>query len=216
MGVAVPAETGQPVIAKVEAEESFDFGDDDVFLAALGIEEGDLGRPIETEADMGQPIALDEAFLPPDGDISVTTSETSVGDISKSSIPPREKATRLRRWQEILDPNPTSNTNPLETSPLIQQSTPTEQVQVASSSTSSFSNDQKASAFRPLSSISRKNQPGHIPAQRNHRPLNRLPPVQNENENPNPAPSSSGESGGKRPLTPSIGGFHFPPGMVRI
>ncbi|KAF9446010.1 hypothetical protein P691DRAFT_674478 [Macrolepiota fuliginosa MF-IS2] len=48
--------------------------------------------------------------------------------------------------------------------------------------------------------------------QQNNRPLAR-PSIPNRNENPNPAPSSSGESGEKGPSTPSMGGFHFPPGM---
>ncbi|KXN84391.1 DNA repair and recombination protein rhm52 [Leucoagaricus sp. SymC.cos] len=80
----VADESGQNIIAKEEPENSFDFSDDDVFLAAL---EG-LGRPIETDADMGQPIDQGESYLPPEGDTHTPVNDTSTADISMNAAHP--------------------------------------------------------------------------------------------------------------------------------
>lgn len=198
----------------MEPEDSFDFGDDnDLFLAALGVEEGDLGRPIETEADIGQPIAHEESFLPPDEDNSMAASDTSTSNILINSIPKNDRANRLQRLQqEIMN---ASNINPLHTSPPIQQSTPTEQQHTSNAtSTRGVSNDPEPVAFRPP----HQNHAAHV--QRNHRTLARSGLILNhhnqcENVNSSLSDSNSGEFGGKHPLAPSMGGFHFPPGVVR-
>lgn len=204
------AEPAKVNTAGVKLEDSFDFGDDDEFLAALGMAEGDLGRPIETEADLGQPFDQEENLITSDGDTSIGI--VSIGDtsirVSKNDIPPSDKATRAQRLQqEILNAELSRNTNPLFTSPPLQESTPVERAQSVSSNPPS--NNQVQIASRQPYAISHQNQPTH---ERRHQSLSRPSPIPNQNENP-----SSGLFGGlreKRSSMPSTGGFYFPPGVV--
>ena len=194
----------QEATTKLESEDNFDFGDDESFLAALGMEDDDFGRPIETDADLGRPIDHEEVNLPLEGDISVPISDTDGlgNDISRN-----DTGVRVQRLQEI---EKATNANTLNTSPPLKQCMPLEQIQnVTSSSTLRIS----STIFRPLDQV---NQPNIIHAQqRNHRPFARPAISHDQNENENLL-SNSNESGAKRPMatTSSMGGFHFPPGMV--
>lgn len=200
----------QETVTKSESEDGFDFGDDESFLAALGVEQGDLGRPIETDADIGRPIDQEESNSPPEDDTSIPVSDTSMtttkGVGSDMSISRNDKNARVQRLQEIMK---ATNANTLKTSPPpMKQSMPFG----PSSSTLRTS----PTLLRPLNQA---NQPNMTHAQqRNHQPLAR-PANHNRNEIEDPS-TNSGESGTKRPkmttttTVPSMGGFHFPPGMV--
>jgi len=204
----------QEAVTKSETEDDFDFEDDESFLAALGMEQSDLGRPIETDADMGRPIDHEESNSPPENDTSIPVSDTLMtmtkGVASDMSIS-RNNA-RVQRLQEIVK---ATNTNTLKTSPpLMKQSMPLDQIQNAASSSTLRTSP---TLLRPLNQA---NQPNMTHAQqRNHQPLAR-PANHNRNETEDPS-TSSGESGTKCPrmttttTVPSMGGFHFPPGMVR-
>lgn len=204
----------QDVVTKSEPEDSFEFGDDESFLAALGVEESDLGRPIETDADMGPPIDHEESYLPPEGNSNVTVNDTSVTGVPVNHLPRSDKAARVQRLQEIMNATTASNTSPLQTTPPLQQSTPLDQMQnVVSPSSMARA---PSTALRPLNPAHQASHQTTVDVQqRNHRPFARpAPNHQNQNQNENLPPNSS-ESGTKRPLTttPSMGGFHFPPGM---
>jgi hypothetical protein len=211
-------ESMQEAVTKAESEDNFDFGDDEIFFAAMDMEEGDLGRPIETEADMGPPLDLEDSLLPPDGETSIDVSNVSTADVSMSNLPRNDKAVKLQRLQqEILKADLIYG--PLQTSSSVQKSTSTKQSQNTSLSSSGCTSlgDSRSTAPRPFNGLNQSHQPDqlmHI-QQRNHRPVAKPPPNINH-ENPNPAISNSGESGSKRPRTPSMGGFHFPPQMVSI
>lgn len=220
----VPDTSAQTDMPKPEVDEdSFDFGDDDIFLAALGMEEGDLGRPIETDADMGPPLDHEESFLPPEGDTSVAVSDASTANVSANDTSRNEKAARVQRLQEIMNASTGSSNsnNPLHTTSPIQQSTPIDQMQNASNTTSSSArtvfNDSRFATTRSSNGTNNTHQANDQPThqQRYPRPFAK-PQFQNQNENPNPVFSNANESGVKRSPTPSMGGFHFPPGMVRI
>ena len=201
----------QEGVTKSESEDDFDFGDDESFLAALGMEQGGLGRPIETDADMGRPIDQEESNSPPEDDASIPISDTLMtttkGVASDMSISRNDKNARVQRLQEIVK---ATNANTLKASPPpMKQSMPLEQIQNATLRTS-------PTLLRPLNQA---NQPNMTHAQqRNHQPLAR-PANHNRNETEDPI-TNSGESGTKRPrmttttTVPSMGGFHFPPGMV--
>ncbi|KAJ3569182.1 hypothetical protein NP233_g5225 [Leucocoprinus birnbaumii] len=204
----------QDGVSKLEPEDSFDFGDDESFLAALGMEDGDLGRPIETDADMGPPLDHEESYLPPEGNTDVTAQNTSMNSVPANNIPRADKATRIQRLQEFINATNATNGNPLLTTPPLQQSTPPEQIQnVASSSLTRQATTTMSRTSNPIQPAN--NQPVVNAQPRSHRPFARPAPshqIQNQNEDPL---SNSGESGTRRPPTtaPSMGGFHFPPGM---
>ena len=201
----------QEGVTKSESEDDFDFEDDESFLAALGMEQGDLGRPIETDADMGRPIDQEGSNSPPEDDASIPVSDTLMtmtkGVASDVSISRNDKNARVQRLQEIVK---ATNANTLKASPPpMKQSMPLEQIQNATLRTS-------PTLLRPLNQA---NQPNMTHAQqRNYQPLAR-PANHNRNETEDPI-INSGESGTKCPrmttttTVPSMGGFHFPPGMV--
>jgi hypothetical protein len=214
-------------ISKPEPDDdNFDFGDDDIFLAALGMEESDLGRPIETDADMGPPLDPEESFLPPEDDANFAVSDISAADISVKNISRPDKAARIQRLQEIINAGADSpnSKNPLHTTLPLQQSTPTVQMQNASSAASASAraafHNSRSGTVQPVNGMNSTHQAPNnhqpSPQQRNHRPFARPQQQQNQNENPNPVVPNVNESGAKRSQTLSMGGFHFPPGMVRV
>lgn len=205
-------------VTKSESEDDFDFGDDESFLAALGMEQGDLGRPIETDADMGRPIDHEVTNSPPEDDASIPVSDIRMtmteGVGSDMSISRNDnKNARVQRLQEIV-----KATNTLNTSPPMKQSTPLEQIQNPALSPTLRTS---STLLRPLNQANQPNM-AH-PQQRNHQPLAR-PANHNRNEIEDPI-TNSGESGTKRSrmmtttatttTASSMKGFHFPPGMVR-
>jgi hypothetical protein len=200
-------------VKKIEPEDSFDFGDDEDFFAAFVAEECDLGRPIETEADTGHPIAHEESFLAPDEDSSMAvTNLPLVNDTLQT-----DRATRLQRLQQQIAKYSVKDT--FTTSPPLQESTPKEQLHRSNTSSShQIANDSRSIPLRLPNGMKNSNQAQQ--QQRNHRPpaqstsvLNQ--PHQNEKSS-SPLSSGSAKSGGKRTLPPSMGGFHFPPGVVRL
>lgn len=195
-------------VNKVEPEDSFDFGDDEDFFAAFVAEECDLGRPIETEADTGQPIEQEENFLAP-GEGSSTTVDNAP-QVSDKLL--TERATRLQRLQQQIAKYSTKDT--FTTSPPLQESTHKEQLHASNTSSShqDVSNSRLISFGIPngMNNLNQAQQ-----QQRNHR-LTSNPNQPNQNEkSSSPLSSGSEKSGGKRTLPLSMGGFHFPPGVVR-
>lgn len=199
-------------VNKTEPEDSFCFADDDEFFAAFDAEECDLGRPVETEADTGQPIAHEESYSATDEDNSTTAINLS----SANNTAQTDRAARLQRLQQQIAKY--SGKNTFTTSPPLQESSPKEQTHTSNASSShQVANNSRSTPLRLPNGMNNLN---HAQQQRNNRPPAPLTSnlnQQNQNENSSsPLSSGSRESGGKRTLPPSIGGFHFPPGVVRL
>jgi DNA repair and recombination protein RAD52 len=155
-----------------EPDESFMFNsEDDAFLAAVDMGEGELGRPIgEGDVDFGRPIEF-EVDVGGHGNKGDTHSNNSVlqEQQSRPQQPRYEDQNQHPTANRAQAPEP----NPGRSDPL-------------SSSKSSSTVPQRAAG------------PGNV-----------------VNQNQNSATSNVKSGAAERSTTPSMGGFHFPPGVVR-
>ena len=193
----VAAPPPPPVAAPVEEplpddpDESFHFySDDDAFLAGVDLGEGDLGQPVLSETDLGRPIGGEDG----DSDLgrAIDVEEGLSGDSTKFSPSGHHHAERP------MGPQDRSFTSLGMLSRLLPQNQNPNQQQAQL---------QRVSA-QP-GNTSRKNQ-----SLGTGRPPN-LAHQRNENKRP-PVPASNSSSSTKRPTTPSMGGFNFPPGVASL
>ena len=186
-------------------EESFNFySDDDAFLAAVDLGEGDLGRPILNEEDLGRPIDYEGV------DLSVVSDGGSdVGDRKEPQEQGRasvnqggSKGQHQNQGQGQYTNAGASSTSSAGTTGILSRLLPNQPPQ-----------------FQQRGSHNGNPRPSHssIPNQTTRPPANRP----NENYNPHANNANANPSAGsnvntaKRPVTPSAGVFNFPPGMVR-
>ncbi|KAJ7185847.1 RAD52 DNA repair protein [Mycena filopes] len=184
-----------PAGAEDGGDESFGFfSDDDAFLACVDMGEGDLGRPIEYEEGAGSSVVSggDE------GETSVSPPQQQEGVKQEDRYGPMGLGrTGTGTGQGAMNPPP----NPPQQQ---RQVVPRAQQKPASSASTS-----RAAAIL--------NATRGVTANQNQKPLSNpsaLPSAPAgggaaETSAPAPAPAPA-----KRPPTPSVGGFHFPPGMA--
>ncbi|KAJ7163673.1 RAD52 DNA repair protein [Mycena filopes] len=186
-----------PAGAEDGGDESFGFfSDDDAFLACVDMGEGDLGRPIEYEEGAGSSVvsAADE------GETSVSPPQQQEGVKQEDRYGPMglgRTGAGTGTGQGAMNPPP----NPPHQQ---RQVVPRAQQKPASSASTS-----RAAAIL--------NATRGVTANQNQKPLSNpsaLPSAPTsggaaETSAPAPAPAPA-----KRPPTPSVGGFHFPPGMA--
>ncbi|KAF8068738.1 hypothetical protein FPV67DRAFT_1087668 [Lyophyllum atratum] len=183
----------QPQEAELDAaDESYHFySDDDAFLALVDLGEGDLGQPLLPETDLGRPL---------DDDGGDTSFNTSVGGGTlgggRQVSPADSSSTHAQKTHQHPPGQQSTRLNSLPQN----QRQPPNQPHLPS-------NQFNAAPRPPQPQAANQNQP----RQNHHQP------PRNHNQNPqnqNHQPISGGPaSTGKRPPTPSMGGFHFPPGI---
>jgi DNA repair and recombination protein RAD52 len=222
---------------EVEDDDSFGFNsDDDAFLALADLgppigNDADIGRPIEADGD--RPIDQEEGLLRrPDEDDNDDVTPANPGQNSNTKPTPPSRsdpnATKSRREHIAAalggsegTSNITNNTNPLPppkpaaaapgpAAGMLSKLLPPHGRPIAVASGSS------SGAMRPPPPPQNPNPNPHPSlAQQNHqRYLNQRAQNQNLNsvqQNKSVAPGDAA----KRLPTPSIGGFNFPPGVVR-
>jgi len=186
--VAVPVQEHIPD----DPDESFHFySDDDAFLANVDLGEGDLGQPVLPETDFGRPIGGEDG----DSDLgrAIDLDEGLSGESTKSS-----PSDRHHDVERPMGPQDRSSTSLGMLSRLLPQNQNPNQQQAQPQRVSA----QSSTTSRNLGT----GRPPNLAHQRN------------ENKRP-PGPamvSSNSSSSTKRPTTPSMGGFNFPPGVVSL
>ncbi|KAJ7734581.1 RAD52 DNA repair protein [Mycena maculata] len=188
-----------PVPAPDDNDDSFGFSDDDAFLACVDMGEGDLGQPIDFEEGAG------------------------AGCSNVSSVHEEEAPAESRQQQQQDDRYGPMGLGRTGHGPQHQQhrgappNVPLQQQQKAHTTATSTARD---APQKPISAGPRPAASTATGAYTLYRP----PPLNAPNQNQNQKPPSTGASGAptanapppapaKRPSTPSVGGFHFPPGM---
>lgn len=202
-----PPPPAKPNQELTDPDDSYHFcSDDDAFLALVDLGDGDLGQPVSEEADLGRPIDGEDD----DGDVrtpicwgdegsggeDATFGAGSSGngnggaDVGKKLNVERgqgtsEGASGLGILSKLLPQNqPGLNNN----------------------------------GHRLPSLVLSRNLPQHRQQQNQNQNQHRqpnYPPPKNQNQPPAQMPTAPGSSStAKRSVTPSMGGFHFPPGIV--
>ncbi|KAG6868534.1 hypothetical protein C0993_001422 [Termitomyces sp. T159_Od127] len=196
------ADLQNSVIMKEDGDEAYHFGsEDDAFLALVDLGEGDLGQPVLPETDLGRPL-FDEA----DG------SRNFESEVQAQSSLPRER--------HPCAPAPQAAQPIGMLSKLLPQNQPQPRQQQRSA-------NQPSNESRHAEQQWRMNHPNQHNQQQQRASVNQLNSTSNHlsrnpnhhaaqrNQNQPPAPNNRIPSvTGRRPLTPSMGGFHFPPGVV--
>ena len=231
-----PKVSNHPAQKVNDDDDSFGFNsDDDAFLALADLgppigNDADIGRPIEADGD--RPIDQEEGLLKRPDEEEEEASPANPGQNLNTKPTPASRSdpntTKSRREHIVAalggsegTSNITNNTNPLPppkpataapgaAAGMLSKLLPSHgrPNAVASGSTSS--------AMRPPPPPQNPNTNQHPSlAQQNHqRYLNQRA----QNQNLNPVQQNKSVAPGdaaKRPPTPSIGGFNFPPGVVR-
>ncbi|KAG6916747.1 hypothetical protein DXG01_005567 [Tephrocybe rancida] len=183
-----------------DGDESYHFGsDDDAFLALVDLGEGDLGQPLLPETDLGRPLFDDEQEL--DGGHSFVGEEAQ----AQSSFP----RDRQGGGQQAA-PSAGMLTRLLPQNQPQQQQNP----QRAANQFSSGSNHRLQKQQQQQPSSNNQFNPATKPASRSANEAPRTnqnaPHRSHQNQNQPPAGVTSTPN---RPSTPSMGGFHFPPGV---
>ncbi|KAJ7443804.1 RAD52 DNA repair protein [Mycena latifolia] len=203
-------------------DDSFGFfSDDDAFLACVDMGEGDLGQPIDFEegtggsaVSSGMEATAPEA--PPQMETKPPQHEARFGlGLGRTAQGTRQQGAMNpppnppQQQVSVAGANGSAPVRGGAQKPLSGGSAAPSRASDASSSTATFSRP-------PTTASNARSGPSHV--------------NQNQNLHPNPKPPSGGQvasaSGSastsmpppeappaKRPPTPSIGGFHFPPGM---
>jgi len=197
-----------------ERDESFNYSDDDAFLAAVDLGEVDMGRPIDFLEGTG------------DADADASTSNLSSGSVAGTAMggsmgPPTGTRTRMgpldvnvaagqpQRQQRPVEKS-SSNSNPSTMYARNQnshQNIPSNPANVTAARTTSANHSsttvqqdrvQPHVHSNPSSDRSRGDPSGR--------------PIQNQNHALNTNPNGAFSTAAKKPSS-SMGGFHFPPGM---
>ncbi|KAG6830451.1 hypothetical protein H0H87_008089, partial [Tephrocybe sp. NHM501043] len=190
--MALPQRSNEPIEAE-DGDESFHFGsEDDAFLALVDLGDGDLGQPVLPETDLGRPL-----FNPEEEDNSVLFGE----DIQAQSSHPRQQQSHAHGQHNAPPVGMLSRLlpqNQLQQRPSDQNQTgsnhPQHQLRIA--------NNQ----FNPSTSTK---PPSHILNEASRTNQNAASCRSHQNQNQPPGANTSM----RRPSTPSVGGFHFPPGV---
>ena len=223
-----------PVPAKKvddDDDDSFGFNsDDDAFLALADLgppigNDADIGRPIEVEGD--RPIDQDEGLLrrPDEDDDGVPPANHPERSSSTKPTPPSRidpDGTKSRRELIAAALGETEGTTNNTNAPPLKPAAPGAGAAMLSKllpphgRPNAVASGSSSSAMRPPPPPQNPNSNPHPSlAQQNHqRYLNQRA----QNQNSNPVQQNKSVAPGdatKRPPTPSIGGFNFPPGVVR-
>ncbi|KAG6864996.1 hypothetical protein C0991_005731 [Blastosporella zonata] len=194
-----------------DGDESYHFGsDDDAFLALVNLGEGDLGQPLLPEADLGRPLF--------DTDLDDSRLFDSEEFQALSSLP-REQQQQQQSRTHVQQAAPPSVGI---LSGLLAQNQPQPQQQQRSSNL--FSAGSKPPQQQQSRQTTNQHQRQTHPQQQQRSSGNQFNPTmkpaargsnephrshQNQNQNQPPVADTS-----TRPPTPSMGGFHFPAGVV--
>ncbi|KAG6873663.1 hypothetical protein C0995_012597 [Termitomyces sp. Mi166 len=183
-------------IVQEDGDESYHFGsEDDAFLALVDLGEGDLGQPVLPETDLGPPLFDDNDDV--DGGRFFETEEVQ----AQSSLPrekqPPQAAAPMGMLSKLLPQNQPQQQQRSSNRPRHQQQ---------QRHTNNQNQQQQHTSINQFSSASNRLSRNHMNQNAPHRSH------QNENQPlaPNSHTSSTTET---RPSTPSMGGFHFPPGV---
>ena len=210
-----PASPAEKTSLEADPDDSYHFcSDDDALFALVDLGEGDLGQPVLEAADLGRPIDDDDD----EGDartpihwgegsgVEDTLLEEASDGNAQDNWPPgiNSKATVGKR-QDMQRVQATSEgaSNLGMLSKLLPQN----------QSASNNSNRPPSHAVNQPSWNSAQPRLHQIQNQAQYRHQNNLPP-QNQNKPSQIGNASGSSSTVKRPLTPLMGGFHFPPEIV--
>ena len=225
-----------------DADESFSYSDDDAFLAQVDLGEGDIGRPLDYGEGTGG-ISAGASTVVNRSDLSVGSDSVkgsmgppaSVGDRngqSNANLQPRQPHIQQRQ-----DTNSTSSSHPSNLSARVHNqnsnssSANSHIINSAPNSNPSTLHPQNPnnSSSNAAGPASRQTDVTPSPVMRQQQPrlaqpnlTSNLSSGQNNPgtggrtiQNQNQAPHQNVNAAPKKPVTPSMGGFHFPPGMVR-
>jgi DNA repair and recombination protein RAD52 len=218
-----------------DADESFSYSDDDAFLAQVDLGEGDVGRPIDYED-----ISTGASTIVNRGDLSVgsdavkgcvdTGARGSMGPPASVGGKNGQSNTNLQARQPHIqqrqDANSTSsshNSNPYARVHNQNSSSADSHINSAPNSNPSISHPKNLnSSSNTAGPTSQQTDLAPLPVMRQQQPrlvqpnlasnLSSGQNIQNQNQAPHP----NANVAPKKPVTPSMGGFHFPPGMVHI
>ncbi|KAG6895082.1 hypothetical protein C0992_003216 [Termitomyces sp. T32_za158] len=214
---AVPLDIARPSadpqsseIVKEDGDEAYHFGsEDDAFLALVDLGEGDLGQPVLPETDLGRPLFDDSDGA--DGnrifESEKVQAQSSVPRERQPYAPAPQGAQSMGMLSKLLPQNQSHQQQQQQRS-ANQPNTGARnsELQWRMDHKNQHNQQQQRAPINQLNSTSNhhpRNQNQHAP-QRNH-----------QNQNQPPAPNNRTPSVmGARPSTPSMGGFHFPPGVV--
>ncbi|KAG5637350.1 hypothetical protein H0H81_004861 [Sphagnurus paluster] len=207
-----------------DADESFNFNsDDDAFLALVDLGEGDLGQPLLPETDLGRPIDGDEDY----SELNQSSESLAVGD-GAHTTPAQVKHNTTATATATTS---TTTSNPGSSTRAHGHALPYRVPQQASSSSSAgmlsklLPQNQQQQQAR-ASSSNQFSVPAHKPPSVAHstnqfrRNSNQPQASRHQNQNQKPASPTGAVGSGNEPApakrapTPSMGGFHFPPGVV--
>jgi hypothetical protein len=220
-----------------DPDESFSYSDDDAFLAQVDMGEGDIGRPIDYEEEAGDVSA---------GASTIVTSDLSSGSgQAKESVGAEERGS-MGPPANVGDRNGISNSNAHARQAQVQHRQGANSILASDPSTSRVRNQNLNVTMPHQNPPTSNHSTSHIhnnvttsspTVQQQHRIVQSNPPsecsseqnkgvsgsrpIQNQNQAPHPntiikSNSNTTSTATKRPITPSMGGFHFPPGMVRV
>ena len=216
-------------------DESFSYSDDDAFLAAVDLGEGDIGRPIDFEEGAG---TGDD-----DGDMS-TVSFRSMGASGSGSMGPPTTNTGV--IQRNVNTNAQDQHRPLEkssstlnlsSSSVVPASARNQNAHQSTTHTSTRATAAQQQQQQHRSGQAHSHPRTHpnisscrsvvdtassrpVPVQvqkQNQTPNMNMNTNQNTNENNNNNNNNNtngATSTARKPITPAMGGFHFPPGVV--
>lgn len=198
-----------PKVEKVEdADDSFNFSDDDAFFAVVDLGDGDLGRPIgldegrpiEGDVDLGRPIDYHEGLSGEQAVLEQNVLEQKEPSKQVTLIPVKvsgPSCTRINAIAAGLDSSANNNSSGAEST-----GAGTKDLRQARASISTTNNRLWTNPPQLQKDMCR-------------------PPLQNLAQDQNSSLTHSADTStpvmdtpAKRPTTASMGGFHFPPGVV--
>ncbi|KAJ6582975.1 RAD52 DNA repair protein [Mycena vulgaris] len=201
-------------------DDSFSFfSDDDAFLACVDMGEGDLGQPIDFEEGTGSSVVsttMEEAKAPafvPQVETNQQQQEegarsgfgrTGQGTRQPGTMNPPPNPQQQRGYPaNAQGANGTATSRGAPPKPISGGSAAPSRPTDASSSVASFSRP-------PTTAANARSGPSTVNANQNqnHKPPSTGQTASESGPTPAPPPPAA-----KRPPTPSVGGFHFPPGM---
>lgn len=206
----------QPAEAEVPdtGDDSFNFGsDDDAFLALVDLGEGDLGRPIDYDEGLGGVSSSTDNTFDHGGDASIYLSKEAdaqelpyqglaAGSGTRIAAMGSGNQQQNHQWANSAS-GPGSGTS--MATGLLSRLLPQQQNQQRPPNPPSNVNTNLHLNAKPLSRLTNRNQ-NQCTGSSND---NGTAAVMNH-------PSANTSIPSKRPITPSMGGFHFPPGVASI
>lgn len=220
-----PQRVASPVDIPNDGDESFSFSDDDAFLAQVDLGEADMGRPIDYEEGTGDVSNLSVS------DLSVEHTGAGREDMGPPPVEAKH-GQNMRHLQAQQRPSAstsdastsTSNTaNPNQIAPHPHTGNNQSSASTLNTPTNTSVSGSRTGAA-PIPQPARQpasNAYGSAPSNQNRAGPGPRPP-HNQNMNPPrttvvPASGAGASSGAtKKPAMSSVGGFNFPPGMVRV